>query len=110
MILFPNAVPVPSNIEKEYGKQRILFLGRLCKEKGLRELFSILPQLHEQFPQMHLLLGGIWEDEELRAEAERMKEYVTDLGWLQGKQRRIICRSAISLSFPLILKGSPYLC
>ena len=55
VILFPNAVPVPSNIEKEYGKQRILFLGRLCKEKGLRELFSILPQLHEQFPQMHLL-------------------------------------------------------
>lgn len=35
VILFPNAVPVPDSIEKEYGKQRILFLGRLCKEKRL---------------------------------------------------------------------------
>ena len=107
VILFPNAVPVPSNIEKEYGKQRILFLGRLCKEKGLRELFSILPQLHEQFPQMHLLLGGIWEDEELRAEAERMKEYVTDLGWLQGEAKKDYLQISDLFVFPTYFEGQP---
>ncbi len=107
VILFPNAVPVTSDIEKEYGKQRILFLGRLCKEKGLWELFSILPQLHEQFPQMRLLLGGIWEDEELREEAEKMKEYVTDLGWLQGEAKKDYLRISDLFVFPTYFEGQP---
>ena len=107
VILFPNAVPVPSDIEKEYGKQKILFLGRLCKEKGLRELFSVLPQLHGQFPQMRLLLGGIWEDEELREEAAKMKEYVTDLGWLQGKAKKDCLRISDLFVFPTYFEGQP---
>ena len=107
VILFPNAVPVPDSLEKEYGKLRILFLGRLCKEKGLRELFSILPQLHEQFPQMRLLLGGIWEDEELRKEAEKMKKYVTDLGWLQGEAKKDYLRISDLFVFPTYFEGQP---
>lgn len=107
VILFPNAVPVPDSIEKEYGKQKILFLGRLCKEKGLRELFSVLPQLHEQFPQMRLLLGGIWEDEELREEAAKMKEYVTDLGWLQGEAKKDCLRISDLFVFPTYFEGQP---
>ena len=107
VILFPNAVPVPDSIEKEYGKQRILFLGRLCKEKGLRELFSVLPQLHGQFPQMHVLLGGIWEDEELLEEAAKMKEYVTDLGWLQGEAKKNYLRTSDLFVFPTYFEGQP---
>ena len=102
VILFPNAVPVPDSIEKEYGKQRILFLGRLCKE-----LFSVLPQLHEQFPQMRLLLGGIWEDEELREEVAKMKEYVTDLGWLQGEAKKDYLRISDLFVFPTYFEGQP---
>ena len=107
VILCPNAVPVPDSIEKEYGKQRILFLGRLCKEKGLRELFSVLPQLHGQFPQMHVLLGGIWEDEELLEEAAKMKEYVTDLGWLQGEAKKNYLRTSDLFVFPTYFEGQP---
>ena len=107
VILFPNAGPVPDSIEKEYGKQRILFLGRLCKEKGLRELFSVLPQLHGQFPQMHVLLGGIWEDEELLEEAAKMKEYVTDLGWLQGEAKKNYLRTSDLFVFPTYFEGQP---
>ena len=107
VILFPNAVPVPSDIEKEYGKQKILFLGRLCKEKGLRELFSVLPQLHGQFPQMYVLLGGIWEDEELLEEAAKMKEYVTDLGWLQGEAKKNYLRTSDLFVFPTYFEGKP---
>ncbi len=107
VILFPNAVSVPSDIEKEYGKQKILFLGRLCKEKGLRELFSVLPQLHGQFPQMHVLLGGIWEDEELLEEAAKMKEYVTDLGWLQGEAKKDCLRISDLFVFPTYFEGQP---
>lgn len=107
VILFPNAVPVPDSIEKEYGKQKILFLGRLCKEKGLRELFSVLPQLHGQFPQMRLLLGGIWEDEDLREEAAEMKEYVTDLGWLQGEAKKDYLRISDLFVFPTYFEGQP---
>ena len=82
-------------------------MGRLCKEKGLRELFSVLPQLHEQFPQMRLLLGGIWEDEDLREEAAKMKEYVTDLGWLQGEAKKDYLRTSDLFVFPTYFEGQP---
>ena len=75
--------------------------------KGLRELFSVLPQLHEQFPQMRLLLGGIWEDEELREEAAKMKGYVTDLGWLQGEAKKDYLRISDLFVFPTYFEGQP---
>lgn len=105
--LFPNAVMCPQTVEKSYGQQRLLFLGRLCKEKGLAELFEVLPELHEEFPQMHLYLGGIWEDEALREQAERMNRYVTELGWIQGEEKREYLQSCDIFVFPTYFEGQP---
>lgn len=107
VILFPNAVSVPAGVNKKYGQQQILFLGRLCKEKGLGELFAILPQLHEQFPKMRLLLGGVWESEELRSQAETMKEYVTELGWVQGHRKEEYLQQSDIFVFPTYFEGQP---
>lgn len=84
IIILPDAISIPGAFGKEYGRQRILFLGRICREKGIRELLDIMPELHQKYPRMKLLLGGIWEDEELRKQAEMLSEYVTYLGWLDG--------------------------
>lgn len=105
--LFPNAVIQPQFTEKSYGQQKLLFLGRLCREKGLAELFSILPELHEEFPRMHLYLGGIWEDEALHTQAEQMKEYVTELGWIRGNEKREYLQSCDIFVFPTYFEGQP---
>lgn len=88
IIILPDAISIPCAFRKEYGRQRILFLGRICREKGIKELLDIMPELHQKYPQMKLLLGGIWEDEELRKQAEMLSEYVIYLGWLDGVGKR----------------------
>ena len=71
--VLPNAVRIPKKTEKQYGTHRILFLGRLCKAKGIGELFGAVRQLREKYPGVHLYLAGVWEEEELAGQM-RMPE------------------------------------
>lgn len=88
IVVFPDTIPIPARYQKEYGKQRVLFLGRLCKAKGVGELIQTMAELHSEFPAARLLLGGIWEDQELRTLAQRYPEFVTELGWISGKAKQ----------------------
>lgn len=85
--VLPDSIQMPTDKEKEYGKHKILFLGRLCREKGIGELFQIMPDLRAEYPDLHLYLGGVWEDTELQDEAKRYSEYITWLGWISGKEK-----------------------
>lgn len=107
IVLFPNAIAVGAPFEKEYGKQRMLFLGRICKEKGIGELFQILPELHEKYPKMKLFLGGVWEDEELQKQAEKLSEYVIYLGWLGEENKRQYLALSDIFVFPTYFEGQP---
>ena len=80
--VLPDAIRIPAAEPKQYGVHKILFLGRLCKAKGIGELLTVMPELREKYPDVHLYLGGIWEDEELKDQAQAMTECVTDLGLL----------------------------
>ena len=86
--VLPDAIRIPEYKGKQYGRHRILYLGRLCKTKGIGELLAIMPHLRERYPDVRLYLGGIWEDKELRKQAEVLKEYVTDLGWVSGEEKQ----------------------
>lgn len=86
--VLPDAIGIPESVSKEYGQHKILFLGRLCKEKGVGELLQIMPEIKKKYPETMLYLGGIWEDESLRAEAWKYKEYVSWLGWITGEEKR----------------------
>lgn len=85
--VLPDSIRIPADPKKEYGKHKILFLGRLCREKGISELFQIMPVLRAEYPDLHLYLGGVWEDAELKDEAERHSEYTTWLGWISDKEK-----------------------
>lgn len=105
--LFPNAVPQADPFEKQYGQQKILFLGRLCKEKGIGELFEVLPKLHQEFPKMKMFLGGIWENEELRIRAEEMKDYVISIGWVTGEKKEKYLQDCDIFVLPTYFEGQP---
>lgn len=82
--VLPDSIQIPLRKQKTYGAHKILFLGRLCPAKGIGELLAVMPHLCEKYPDVHLYLGGIWEDEILRKKAQELKDCVTDLGWISG--------------------------
>jgi len=65
------------------GEIKVLYSGRLTREKGVDLLAETFLRAHEADPRLHLLLaGGGPEEAELR---ERLGERATFLGWLSGE-------------------------
>jgi len=66
------------------GTVKVLYAGRLTKEKGVELLADAFLAAHERDPRLHLVLaGGGPEEEHLR---ERLGERATFLGWLAGEE------------------------
>jgi glycosyltransferase involved in cell wall biosynthesis/predicted metal-dependent phosphoesterase TrpH len=66
------------------GEIKVLYAGRLTREKGVDLLAESFLRAHERDPRLHLLLaGGGPEEGELR---ERLGERATFLGWLSGEE------------------------
>jgi glycosyltransferase involved in cell wall biosynthesis len=62
------------------GEVRVLYAGRLTREKGADLLADAFLRAHERDPRLHLLLaGGGPEEDALR---DRLSEHATFLGWL----------------------------
>jgi len=65
------------------GEIKVLYAGRLTREKGVDLLAESFIRAHDRDPRLHLLLaGGGPEEAELR---ERLGERATFLGWLSGE-------------------------
>ena len=65
------------------GEIKVLYAGRLTREKGVDLLAETFLRAHEADSRLHLLLaGGGPEEAELR---ERLGERATFLGWLAGE-------------------------
>lgn len=103
--VLPDAIAIPAAYEKSYDNRDVLFLGRLCREKGIGELLSCVPDLAGEFPDFHLYLGGIWEDEELRRLAEQDRTHVTWLGWVSGEEKEKWLRRCRVLTLPSWFEG-----
>lgn len=103
--VLPDAIQVPKTGQKEYGQLKILFLGRLCREKGIEELLQAIPELKKSYPALHLYLGGIWEDKDLKEEAEKLSECVTWLGWISGAEKKKYLRRCDIFVLPSYFEG-----
>ena len=102
----PDTIKVPSR-ENDSTKDRhsILFLGRVCKAKGVSELLSAIKALETEFPDIHLYIGGIFEDLEYKSIIDSMKNRVTYLGWLEGEAKRQYLRKTDIFVLPSYFEG-----
>lgn len=103
--VLPDAVRIPAPVQKRYGTRRILFLGRLCKAKGIGELLDVMPKLRKNYPDAHLYLAGIWEDGALKARASALRECVTDLGWIDGSKKQEVLQECDIFVMPSYFEG-----
>lgn len=103
--VLPDSIAVPASFEKDYDNHEVLFLGRLCREKGIGELLACVPALARRFPDFHLYLGGIWEDETLKEEAAKDPAHITWLGWVSGEEKIQCLRRCRILTLPSYFEG-----
>lgn len=103
--VLPDAISVPEKKEKQYGQQKLLFLGRLCRDKGIGELLDCIPELSEKYPDIKLYLGGIWEDAVLKQEAEKYPEQVKWLGWVTGEEKKKYLQECDIFVLPSYFEG-----
>jgi glycosyltransferase involved in cell wall biosynthesis len=62
------------------GQVKVLYAGRLTKEKGADLLAEAFLSAHERDPRLHLLLAGRGPEED--ALRDRLGDHATFLGWL----------------------------
>lgn len=105
--VLPDSIRIPDCgwDRKQYGAHRILFLGRLCRAKGIGELLEVMPQLKADYPDVRLYLGGIWEDGELEKKAAGMQDCVTDLGWISGEKKKKYLQECDIFVLPSYFEG-----
>lgn len=107
VISFPNAIEVSKKVkEKEYG-QKLLFLGRLCKEKGIRELLEVVIELKENYPELELYLGGVWIDEDLKELADQHTDFIHQLGWIGKEEKEKYLQECSVFVLPTYFEGLP---
>lgn len=104
-----NGVPVPEKEKKDYASHKAVFLGRLCKEKGIGELLEAIPVIRQQIPDFSLVLGGVWEtgNEELKVQAERLSDAVNCPGWVTAGEREQLFDDCSIFVLPTWFEGQP---
>lgn len=105
--VLPNAIEVPSNYEKKIPGKKVLFLGRLCKEKGIRELLEAATELKEEYKELELYLGGVWEDGDLKEIADENSTFVYQLGWIENQKKEKYLNLCNIFALPTYFEGLP---
>lgn len=107
--ILQNGVPVPERAKKSYAGHSAVFLGRLCKEKGIGELLEAACLVRQQVPDFCLVLGGFWEkgNEELQKKAEELSGFVRCPGWVSKEERARLFEECSIFVLPTWFEGQP---
>ena len=107
LLIMENGIIIPECPERKYQDYNLLFLGRLCEQKGIRELIGAVDKLQQKMPDVHLYLGGIWEHENLKKLIEGKEGYITYLGWVGGREKQEYFEKCSYFVLPSYFEGQP---
>ena len=106
-VILENAVLIPPVPKISYDDHNLLFLGRLCKEKGIEELLEAVMIVAKKYPDIKLYLGGTWEDNTLKKKAAALKKHVRYLGWIDERQKEQYMEKCSVFVLPTYFEGQP---
>jgi glycosyltransferase involved in cell wall biosynthesis len=86
---------------------KILFLGRICEDKGINELLKAVDELHSENDKVRLYIGGIYEEPGFKSEIERRSEYVKYIGWVSGEEKSRYLDECGIMALPSYYEGFP---
>ena len=96
-------------IVKKPGRIRVLFFGRLTREKGVYDLLESIPDVIKQHPTVLFRLAG---DGDLDRVTELLKKkdlanHVENLGWISGDDKNVHFAEADIYVLPSYTEGMP---
>ena len=110
VVVLENAVFVPENYDGLHDASKFLFLGRLCRKKGLDILLEATSILREKYPDVEVnIAGGGDEIENYRSMASKLgiEKSVCFLGWADEGEKRHLFSSCGTLVLPSRAEGLP---
>ncbi len=89
---------------------KLLFLGKICREKGIFELVEALAVLRNRNIPVSLTVGGIGpEEESMRSAAEQagISTAISYVGWVEGHKKDELMRTHHVMILPSYIEGMP---
>ena len=106
--VLPNGV-VTTGIETSVAgpgdMDKILFLGRICKDKGVKELIEAAKELHRENDKVRLYLGGIFEEPDFIEDIEQNSTFIKHIGWVSGKEKNRYLDECGIMAVPSYFEG-----
>ncbi len=85
IVVMYNGVNIPNDFEKKFN-EKILFMGRICEEKGIFDLLHVVSKLKSRHPNILLNLCGSGCEREIDdfIKKYRLEDNVIKHGWING--------------------------
>lgn len=105
--IMPNAIDTKRYTYAEHKEtgRNLLFMGRICRAKGVGELIGAVTTLSEEYPDLKLTLGGIWEDEDLKERIRPISDRTEVIGWLGEDDKIRVLNSCDIFVLPSYFEG-----
>jgi glycosyltransferase involved in cell wall biosynthesis len=109
IVCIPNPVLEPAERAAAPGRNTILFLGLLCRQKGIFDLLDAVAAVRASVPDIHLVCAGDGEVEAVAEHARRLgiSDAVTLPGWVTGEQKEACMQRASVFVLPSYAEGMP---
>ena len=109
IVVIYNSIVLPEDFKKDLETQKLLFLGRFGKRKGIYDLIEVVSKLIVNYPNLKLYAGGDGEIEKVETmiKNKNMEKNVQLLGWATGKEKERILKDASFYVLPSYNEGMP---
>ena len=110
--ILPNIIDYPLLNEQHARSEAIifLFLGLICKEKGIFDLIEVIAENKEQYTgKIKLIIGGNGEIQHLRDLINKyhIEDIVEFLGWISSNEKSDVLNNADVYILPSYHEGLP---
>lgn len=93
--------------KESYDNHNIVFLGRICRDKGIVELVDAVTNLKEKYPDIKLYIGGNMEEIDLESVFSGKDDFIKRMGWISADERNRLMRECSIFALPSYFEGLP---
>lgn len=109
LCILGNGVDIPAFQRTNYEDNNILFLGKVCEQKGINELLQAMGSVGKRIPDSMLYISGNGNVDEYQKMSEKIgvNSHVEFTGWIEGKKKMELLKKCSLFVLPSYSEGLP---